>query len=128
PTVKKLNIGFVAYSPLGRGFLTGAIRSRNDLEPGDWRLENPRFSDEAIAHNNSLADAVAVIADELNISAAQAALAWVLSRHEALATIPGTRKINRLEENWAAQEIVLKPEHLDRLASLINQGVVGERY
>jgi aryl-alcohol dehydrogenase-like predicted oxidoreductase len=128
PTIQKLNIGFVAYSPLGRGFLSGAIRSRNDLEPGDWRLKNPRFSEEAIARNSRLADAVAETAQEIGATAAQVALAWVLSRDLPLATIPGTRSIDRLEENWASQDITLRPEQLDRLESLINQGVRGDRY
>ncbi|MBN2081816.1 aldo/keto reductase [bacterium] len=128
PTVRRLDVGFVAYSPLGRGFLSGAIRSRSDLKPGDWRLENPRFTDEAIAHNNRLADVVAAVASELDATPAQVALAWVLSRDVPLAAIPGTRRIERLEENWAAQEITLQPEYVDRLESLINQGVAGERY
>jgi aryl-alcohol dehydrogenase-like predicted oxidoreductase len=128
PTVQRLDIGFVAYSPLGRGFLSGAIRSRRDLEPGDWRLENPRFTEEAIARNIRLADSVAEIAKEIQATAAQVALAWVLSRNVPVAAIPGTRRTERLEENWASQDIVLKKEHLDRLAALINQGVAGDRY
>jgi aryl-alcohol dehydrogenase-like predicted oxidoreductase len=128
PTIKRLNIGFVAYAPLGRGFLTGAIRSRSDLKPGDWRLENPRFTDEAIAKNSRLADHVAEIAKEIGATSAQVALAWVLSRLTSLAAIPGTRKIERLEENWASQEISLQQNHLDSLDTLINQGVVGNRY
>jgi len=126
PTVRKLGIGFVAYSPLGRGFLSGAIRSRSDLEPGDWRLVNPRFTDEAIATNIRLADAVAQVAEEIEATPAQVALAWVLS-HDVTA-IPGTRRTERLEENWASQDITLRAEHLDRLESLIKQGVVGGRY
>ncbi len=128
PTVKRLNIGFVAYSPLGRGFLSGAIRSRSDLEPGDWRLENPRFTEEAIANNSRLVDVVGEVAEEIKATVAQVALAWVLSRDVPLATIPGTRRVERLEENWASQDITLRPEHLDRLASLIDQGVEGNRY
>jgi aryl-alcohol dehydrogenase-like predicted oxidoreductase len=128
PTIQQLNIGFVAYSPLGRGFLSGAIRSRNDLEPGDWRLENPRFAEEAIARNSRLADFVAEVAEEIEATAAQVALAWVLSRDVSPAAIPGTRRTERLEENWASQDITLRTEHLDRLESLINQGVVGDRY
>jgi aryl-alcohol dehydrogenase-like predicted oxidoreductase len=128
PTIKRLNIGFVAYAPLGRGFLTGAIRSRSDLKPGDWRLENPRFTDEAIAKNSRLADHVAEIAKEIGATSAQVALAWVLSRLTSLAAIPGTRKIERLEENWASQEISLQQNHLDSLDTLINQGVIGNRY
>lgn len=128
PTVQRLDIGFVAYSPLGRGFLSGAIQSRGDLEPGDWRLENPRFAEEAIARNSRLADGVAEVAEEIEATAAQVALAWVLSRHDSLVAIPGTRRTGRLEENWAAQDITLRTEHLDRLESLISQGVAGERF
>jgi len=128
PTLRKLGIGFVAYSPLGRGFLSGAIRSRSDLEPGDWRLENPRFSEDAIARNVRLADAVAETAADIGATAAQVALAWVLARDIPLAAIPGTRSPERLEENWASQEITLPTEHLDRLGALIDQGVAGERY
>lgn len=128
PAVKRLGIGFVAYSPLGRGFLSGAIRSRSDLQPGDWRLENPRFSDQAIARNSRLADSVAEIAEELRATPAQVALAWLLSRDVRIAAIPGTRSVERLEENWASQETILRPAHLDRLEALIKQGVVGDRY
>jgi aryl-alcohol dehydrogenase-like predicted oxidoreductase len=128
PTVRRLNIGFVAYSPLGRGFLSGAIRSRSDLQPADWRLKNPRFSEEAIASNRRLAELVEEIAKETEATAAQVALAWVLSRDIPLAAIPGTRRTERLEENWASQNITLRAEDLERLGSLINQGVVGARY
>jgi aryl-alcohol dehydrogenase-like predicted oxidoreductase len=128
PTIRRLNIGFVAYSPLGRGFLSGAIRSRSDLQPGDWRLQNPRFSEEAIARNSQLAELVAQVAKELEATPAQVALAWVLSRDVPLAAIPGTRRIERLEENFASQDLTLRTEHLERLASLIHQGVAGARY
>jgi aryl-alcohol dehydrogenase-like predicted oxidoreductase len=128
PTIRGLGIGFVAYSPLGRGFLAGAIRSRNDLQPGDWRLQNPRFSEEAIAGNIRLAEVVTQVASELSATPAQVALAWLLCRDVPLAAIPGTRKIERLEENWAAQDITLRTEHLERLESLVEQGVLGERY
>jgi aryl-alcohol dehydrogenase-like predicted oxidoreductase len=128
PTVRRLDIGFVAYSPLGRGFLSGAIRSRSDLKPGDWRLENPRFTEEAIAKNSRLAEVVAEVAKELEATPAQVALAWVLSRDVPLAAIPGTRSLDRLAENWASQDITLRPEHLERLDSLIHQGVAGARY
>jgi aryl-alcohol dehydrogenase-like predicted oxidoreductase len=127
-TLRRLDIGFVAYSPLGRGFLSGAIRSRRDLEPGDWRLENPRFSEEAIVRNSRLADVVAEVARETEATAAQVALAWVLSRDAHLAAIPGTRSTERLEENWAAQGVALRAEQLARLESLIHQGVAGNRY
>jgi len=128
PTIRRLNIGFVAYAPLGRGFLSGAVRSRSDLEPGDWRLSNPRFTEGAIAGNGRLADYVAEVAKEIGATTAQVALAWLLSRALPLAAIPGTRRVERLEENWASQEITLQLEHLDRLDSLIDQGVVGDRY
>jgi aryl-alcohol dehydrogenase-like predicted oxidoreductase len=128
PTIQRLDIGFVAYSPIGRGFLSGAIRSRSDLQPGDWRLNTPRFTEEAIAKNNQLTDMVAAVAKELGATATQVALAWVLSRGGNIATIPGTRRIERLEENWASQEITLQVEHLERLASIVKQGVVGARY
>jgi aryl-alcohol dehydrogenase-like predicted oxidoreductase len=126
PTVRRLEIGFVAYSPLGRGFLSGAIRSRSDLEPGDWRLENPRFTDEAIAQNSRLAELVAQVAKESKATPAQVALAWVLSR--GVAAIPGTRRIERLEENWASQAVALQPEQLSRLEAIIGHGVAGNRY
>src|SRR5688572_16851328 len=128
PTLRRLDIGFVAYSPLGRGFLSGAIRSRSDLEPADWRLKNPRFSEEAIARNSKLAEAVAGVAQELDVTPAQIALAWVLSRDVPVAAIPGTRRIERLEENWASQQVMLRPEHLERLDSLLHHGVTGARY
>jgi aryl-alcohol dehydrogenase-like predicted oxidoreductase len=128
PTLRRLDIGFVAYSPLGRGFLSGAIRSRADLQPGDFRLDNPRFTDEAIARNLQLADAVAEVAKGIDATAAQVALAWVLSRDVPIAAIPGTRSTDRLEENWAARDVALRPELMQRLESIIRQGVVGERY
>jgi aryl-alcohol dehydrogenase-like predicted oxidoreductase len=126
PTACRLNIGFVAYSPLGRGFLSGAIRSRSDLQPGDWRLTNPRFSDEAIAANVRLADGVAEIAHELKCTPGQVALAWL--RLRGVASIPGTRQIERLEENWASQKLELPADQLERLEALIRNGVTGNRY
>lgn len=128
PTIRRLNIGFVAYSPLGRGFLSGAIRSRSDLQPGDWRLQNPRFSEDAISRNRQLAEVVSQVAKDLEATPAQIALAWVLSRDVPLAAIPGTRRIERLEENWASQGITLGTEQLERLESLVNKGVAGDRY
>ncbi|MCA9600488.1 MAG: aldo/keto reductase, partial [Myxococcales bacterium] len=128
PTVQKLKIGFVAYSPLGRGFLSGAIRSRSDLAKGDWRLENPRFTEEAIQANIRVADRVTDIAKSIDATAAQVALAWVLSRDLPIATIPGTRRIERLEENWAAQDIALSPAHIAELNTLLDTAVVGGRY
>ncbi len=128
PTIRRLGIGFVAYSPLGRGFLSGAIRSRDDLQPGDWRLQNPRFTEEAIARNSQLAASVAQIAEELGVTPAQVALAWVRSRGAHIAAIPGTRSTERLEENWRSQDLVLRPEQQDRLTALLDGGVTGSRY
>jgi aryl-alcohol dehydrogenase-like predicted oxidoreductase len=128
PTVRQLNIGFVAYSPLGRGFLAGAIRSRRDLAPGDWRLQNPRFSEEALIRNGRLADAVTEIAQELEATAAQVALAWLLARDVPLATIPGTRSTERLDENWASQALTMSAAQQARLDALLNDGVEGARY
>jgi aryl-alcohol dehydrogenase-like predicted oxidoreductase len=91
-------------------------------------LTNSRFTDEAIAANSRMAEGVNEVAAELGVAPAQVALAWVLSRDVPLATIPGTRKIERLEENCAAQNLTLQPAHLNRLESLIHQGVVGSRY
>jgi aryl-alcohol dehydrogenase-like predicted oxidoreductase len=126
PTIRRLNIGFVAYSPLGRGFLSGEIRSRSDLQPGDWRLENPRFSEEAIAVNVRLADRVAEVAKEIQTTPVKVALAWLRSRD--VVAIPGTRRIERLEENWGSQDITLQTEQLAFLDSLIEAGVIGDRY
>jgi aryl-alcohol dehydrogenase-like predicted oxidoreductase len=127
PTLRRLGIGFVAYSPLGRGFLSGKIRSRSDLAPGDWRLSNPRFTEEAMTSNSRLADVVAELAQEIDATPAQVALAWLLSHGDPIAAIPGTRSIERLEENFASQDKVLGPEHLERLESL-SVGVLGARY
>jgi aryl-alcohol dehydrogenase-like predicted oxidoreductase len=128
PTLRRLGIGFVAYSPLGRGFLSGAIRSRDDLQPGDWRLDTPRFSAEAIATNLRLAHEVAEVAKAVGATAAQVALAWVLSRDLPIATIPGTRSTERLEENCSAQDVQLGAEPLQRLDAIIEHGVQGARY
>ena len=128
PAIKALGIGFVAYSPLGRGFLSGTVRSRKDLKAGDWRLTNPRFTDEALQHNARLVEVVAAIAQELGATPAQVSLAWILARDVALAAIPGTRQIARLEENWRSQDLALSKQHLEMLDSLIQTGVEGNRY
>jgi len=128
PTIRKLGIGFVAYSPLGRGFLTGTITKREDLEENDWRLENPRFQKEAIEHNVLLVEVIAAIAKEKNVTTAQIALAWVLAQGDDIATIPGTRHITYLEQNWQAMTIPLTSTELERLGELAAKGVTGERY
>ena len=129
PTIRRLGIGFVAYSPLGRGFLTGKITSRADLEPGDWRLSNPRFSEEAITHNVKLVDFINDIAASLNVTASQVALAWVLSRGEDIASIPGTRREEYLLQNWESQSIQLDQATLSALDNMSKSvSVVGTRY
>lgn len=124
----ELGITFVAYSPLGRGFLTGAIQRVEDLDPADWRRNNPRFSPENIEANLRLVDAVRDIAEQKGCTPAQLALAWVLS-HEGVVPIPGTRRIERLEENIAASEIVITPEEQARLDAALPAGAAaGQRY
>ncbi|MBV1911858.1 MAG: aldo/keto reductase, partial [Kangiellaceae bacterium] len=102
PACKKLGIGLVPYSPLGRGFLTGAIKSRDDLEAGDWRLDNPRFSEENFHHNLALVEKINQIAELKNCSPAQLALSWLLHQSPHIAPIPGTRSSKRLIENAGA--------------------------
>lgn len=129
PKARELGIGFVAYSPLGRGFLTGAIKQRNDLAKDDWRLSTPRFSEKAIANNQALVDKVKEIAAKKDISPSQVALAWVLSQGDDIAAIPGTRHSKYLNLNWAAQEVVLSDEEKAELDSFSqNFKVLGERY
>jgi aryl-alcohol dehydrogenase-like predicted oxidoreductase len=124
-----LGITFVAYSPLGRGFLTGAIRSVNDLAEDDWRRGNPRFQGENFQKNLELVDAVEEIAREKGLTAAQIALAWILSRGDRIVPIPGTRQIERLEENAAAVDQELTAAELVRLDAVAPPGVAaGTRY
>ncbi|WP_419659943.1 aldo/keto reductase [Desulfosarcina variabilis str. Montpellier] len=129
PKARELGIGFVAYSPLGRGFLTGAIKHRDDLEQNDWRLSNPRFSEEAIANNQKLVEKVKAIAAEKDVTPSQVALAWVLANGDDIAAIPGTRHSKYLDLNWATQVIVLSEKEkaeLDDFSQTFK--VVGERY
>ncbi len=125
---KELGITFVAYSPLGRGFLTGAIKSREDLEAGDFRLNNPRFTDEAIKENLKFVEVIEGIAQDKGVTKAQLALAWILSQNDEITTIPGTRKIHRLEENIGAYEVELAKEDLAEIEKHIPKSTVGSRY
>jgi aryl-alcohol dehydrogenase-like predicted oxidoreductase len=118
PLLRELGIGLVAYSPLGRGFLTGAIRSIDDLDADDFRRTNPRFTGENFQRNLDLADEVGVLAREIGATPAQVALAWLLARGEDIVPIPGTKKVSRLEENVAADDVVLTPDQLERLTEL----------
>lgn len=125
---KELGITFVAYSPLGRGFLTGAIKSRADLEAGDFRLNNPRFTEEAMQKNIKFVEVVDRIAQSKGVTKAQVALAWILNRNEDITTIPGTRKIHRLEENLGAFQVELTESDLASMEAHLPPATVGERY
>ncbi len=128
-TVRELGIAFVAYSPLGRGFLTGSIRKAEDLDPGDFRRNSPRFQSDALAANLRLADRVRTIAAERGCTPAQLALAWLLARGEDVVPIPGTRSTRRLEENLGALDVRLSAEDVARLDRELPPGAAqGERY
>jgi aryl-alcohol dehydrogenase-like predicted oxidoreductase len=129
PTLRELGIGLVAYSPLGRGFLTGQIRSVDDLSDDDWRRSNPRFQEEALRQNVELADRVRALAEELVVTPAQLALAWVQAKGNDIVPIPGTKRPERLSENVAAAEIELSDEDVAALDQAVPAGsAVGGRY
>ncbi len=128
PLARELGAGIVAYSPLGRGFLAGSVRSAADLAPDDFRRELPRFDEENLARNVARADEVAAIAAEGDETPGQLALAWVLSRGEDVVPIPGTSRTARVEENAGAAAMKLAPAMLERLASLFDGTVAGDRY
>jgi aryl-alcohol dehydrogenase-like predicted oxidoreductase len=129
PTVRELGIGFVPYSPLGRGFLTGQIRRPEDLPPEDFRRHNPRFEGENFQRNLELVERVEEIAREKDATPGQLALAWVLAQGEDLVPIPGTKRRRYLEENVAAAEIELSEEVLRRLDEAAPPGTTaGDRY
>lgn len=113
------------YSPLGRGFLTGAIQKKEDLDPSDWRLSTPRFEEDAWEHNRQMAATVKEIADEIGATGAQVALVWVLQQDETMIPIPGTKRVKYLEDNAGAAEVTLSADHLARLDGF---RPVGERY
>ena len=115
PVLRELRIGFVPYSPLGRGFLTGQVRSLDDLEDGDFRKTQPRFEGENFQHNLRVADEVRQIAAEAGATPAQVALAWLLAQGDGIAPIPGTKHVSRLEENVAADSVQLTAEQLTKL-------------
>jgi aryl-alcohol dehydrogenase-like predicted oxidoreductase len=126
---RELGVGFVAYSPLGRGFLTGRLSSPRDLADDDWRHSSPRFQDSNFEQNAALARRVAEVAAEKGCSPTQLALAWVLSRGGDIVPIPGTKRVKFLEENLGAERVVLEPSDLDRLDRLVPPGAAqGERY
>ncbi len=125
---KELGITFVSYSPLGRGFLTGAIKSRADMEPGDFRLNNPRFTDEAIKENIKFVEVVDQLAKDKGVTKAQIALAWILSQNDEITAIPGTRNMHRLEENLGALNIELTQADMDVIESSVPTSTMGSRY
>jgi aryl-alcohol dehydrogenase-like predicted oxidoreductase len=129
PTVRELGIGFVAYSPLGRGFLTGQIRRFEDLAEDDYRRSSPRFQDENFEKNLQLVDRVREMADEKDLTPGQIALAWLLHQGEDVVPIPGTKRREYLEENAAAVNVTLTDEDLRRIEEVMPKGVAaGERY
>jgi aryl-alcohol dehydrogenase-like predicted oxidoreductase len=124
--VRELGIGFVAYSPLGRGFLTGQIRSMDQLSADDFRANNPRFADGNFEQNLRIVHAVEVVATEVRATPAQVALAWLLAQGDDIVPIPGTRHVSRMEENAGAVGIGLTVDQLARLSAV--QAPVGDRY
>lgn len=127
PTCRELGIGFVPYSPLGRGFLSGRFKSPDELDPNDFRRNGPRFTGENLDANLKLAGKVAEIADEKGITPAQLALAWVLAQGDDLVPIPGTKRRTYLEQNAAAVDVELTADDLQRIDAELPR-VVGERY
>jgi aryl-alcohol dehydrogenase-like predicted oxidoreductase len=129
PTTRKLGIGFVPYSPLGRGFLTGRFQSAGSFEAGDYRRMTPRFQDENFERNLGLLRALEKLAAEKGVTPAQLALAWVLAQGGDIVPIPGTKRRKYLEDNAAAAAIVLNPDDLARLSRLFPRGAAsGDRY
>jgi aryl-alcohol dehydrogenase-like predicted oxidoreductase len=126
PLVRELGIGFVAYSPLGRGFLTGQIRSTDQFDAGDFRTSNPRFTRDNLEQNLRIVAEVEAVAAEVGATPAQVALAWLLAQGEDVVPIPGTKRVSRLEENAAAADLILSPDHLARLGAL--RPAAGDRY
>jgi aryl-alcohol dehydrogenase-like predicted oxidoreductase len=126
PLVRELGIGFVAYSPLGRGFLTGQIRSMDQLDADDFCRNNPRFADANFQQNMRIVDEVEGVAKEARVTPAQVALGWLLAQGDHIAPIPGTKRVSRFEENAAADEIELTTDQLASLSAI--QPPVGDRY
>jgi len=128
-TCRELGIGFVPYSPLGRGFLTGKIRSQDDMEPDDWRLGAPRFQEANLESNLQLLEQFEGIAIKKECTPGQLALAWLLAQGDGIVPIPGTRNIERLEENQGALDVVLTKADLAKLDEVMPVGsVTGARY
>jgi aryl-alcohol dehydrogenase-like predicted oxidoreductase len=118
PLLRELGIGFVPYSPLGHGFLTGTIRSPEQLDDNDWRKNNPRFTEDNLEKNLRIVDEVEAVASEVGATPAQVALAWLLAQGDDIAPIPGTKRVSRVEENMAADAVELSVEQIARLNDL----------
>jgi aryl-alcohol dehydrogenase-like predicted oxidoreductase len=127
PTLRELGIGLVAYSPIGRGFLAGRFTDPAELDEGDFRRSNPRFTGENLERNQRLAAKVRELAEEKGVTSGQLALAWVLAQGDDIVPIPGTKRVSYLEENWAAREVELTAEDLERVDAELPE-VAGERY
>lgn len=129
PTLEELGIGFVAYSPLGRGFLTGVVHLDTTFDQSDFRSDNPRFQAENRKQNVAAVEALAAIAAEKGVTSAQLALAWLLAQKPWIVPIPGTRRRERLRENIAAADVELTPADLQRIKDVVGAiGFAGERY
>jgi len=129
PTCRELGIGFVAYSPLGRGFLSGQIRRYEDLAPDDWRRSNPRFQGENFTRNLELVARIAELARDKQCTPSQLALAWVLAQGKDIVPIPGTKRVRYLEENAAAAAITLSSAEREAIDAVFPKGAAaGERY
>ena len=127
PTLQELGIGFVAYSPLGRGFLSGRFSSPEELDEGDFRRYGPRFTGDNLQQNLKLADRVSELAAEKGVAPGQLALAWVLHRWQHIVPIPGTKRVAYLEENLAAADVELSDEDVQRISDAVPQAA-GDRY
>jgi aryl-alcohol dehydrogenase-like predicted oxidoreductase len=130
PACRRLGIGFVGYSPLGRGLLGGTIRKADDLTPDDWRLQTSRYQGENLAQNVALVERVEAIAKTKGCTSAQLAIAWALAQGRDIVPIPGTKRITYLEQNLAALDLTLTPEDLASLDAVAPAGTAaaGERY
>jgi aryl-alcohol dehydrogenase-like predicted oxidoreductase len=126
PLLRELGVGFVPYSPLAHGFLTGQIRSTDDISDGDWRKANPRFVGENFQRNLRIVDEVQAVAAEAGATPAQIAMAWLLAQGNDIAPIPGTKRVARVQENTAADGIELSAEQIERLNNLAP--AAGERH
>lgn len=125
---KELGITFVSYSPLGRGFLTGAIKSRADFEASDFRLSNPRFTEDAIKENFRFIEVIDQLAADKGVTKAQISLSWILSQNDEITAIPGTRNIHRLEENLGALNVELTQIDFDMIEASMPKITIGNRY